>query len=142
MGGQRQAAASFKIIRPRSIFTYSLYKIILVRYNCIANCHLCNSELNLSNSVSELPVMLVIFYSKVVFILKYPAKRRKNVAKQSWSKPELIILMRNHPSETVVLKGCKHPGTSGPGNTSQPPACSDNTGSGSQQCFSSSGGQS
>lgn len=87
--------------------------------------------------------MLDIFFSEGNITFEDPAKRRKNMAKQSWSKPELIILMRNHPSETVVLKGCKHPGTAGPGNTSQLPACADNTGSGgSVQCFSSSGGQS
>lgn len=130
------------MIRPRSIFTYSVYKINLVRYNCIANCQLCNSELNLLTSVSELPVMLGFFISEADITFEDPAKRRKNMAKVIWSKPELIILMRNHPSETVVLTGCKHPGTAGPGNTSQPPACADNTGSGSQQCFSSSGGQS
>ena len=62
------------------------------------------------------------------------------MAKQEWSKPELIVLLRNHPSETVLAEGCKRPGISGPGNTSQPPACADNTGTGSRQCFDSSGG--
>lgn len=34
--------------------------------------------------------------------------------KEGWSKPQLIVLVRNHPEETVLASGCKTPGRSGP----------------------------
>ena len=61
------------------------------------------------------------------------------MAKETWSKPELIVVLRNHPEETLQQTRCKHPGIAGPGNTSVPPACADNTGTPPQQCFSSGG---
>lgn len=47
--------------------------------------------------------------------------------KEAWSKPELIVLLRNHPEETLQAVSCKHPGaTYGPGNLTGG-SCNDNT---------------
>jgi len=53
--------------------------------------------------------------------------------KEQWTKPELIVLLRNHPEETLSQDKCKHPGTVGSDNTTTP-ACAENN----VQCFNSS----
>ena len=42
-----------------------------------------------------------------------------------WIKPELIILMRNHPEETLQGVSCKHPGYDGPITQLETPACAE-----------------
>ena len=54
----------------------------------------------------------------------------------TWTRPELIILMRSHPEETVLENDCKHPGLFGPGDPNNPIAsCANNDGQG--QCQAS-----
>jgi hypothetical protein len=55
----------------------------------------------------------------------------QNVEK-TWIKPELIILMRSHPEETVLQTDCKTPGISGPNDQTCAAGNAPNP-----QCFSS-----
>lgn len=52
--------------------------------------------------------------------------------KETWSKPELIVLLRNHPEETLQGLNCKAPGFSGVNNTAT--CANNNTG---VQCHAS-----
>lgn len=38
----------------------------------------------------------------------------KESIEKTWTKPELIILMRSHPEETVLTTDCKTPQATGP----------------------------
>lgn len=57
----------------------------------------------------------------------------KGTEKKEWLKPELVVLTRNNPEESVLAgcKGCTNPPTSGPSNgsyncvTGSMPACFD-----------------
>lgn len=55
--------------------------------------------------------------------------------KKHWSKPELIILLMNHPEETLQGNGCKHPGILGPQGRPDIPCCAEH----GTACHSSSG---
>ena len=57
----------------------------------------------------------------------------KNNHVNTWTRPELIILMRSHPEETVLETDCKHPGINGPLQVIA--SCANNDGGG--QCQSS-----
>ena len=53
-----------------------------------------------------------------------------------WSKPEVIVFLRNHPEETLQQDKCKHPGVQGPNNLYND-SCAESAGGGGQ-CFNSS----
>lgn len=55
--------------------------------------------------------------------------------KETWSKPELVVLLRNHPEESLQALKCKHPGYVGANNIN-PPACADNNNN--NKCMNSS----
>jgi hypothetical protein len=50
--------------------------------------------------------------------------RNNRIEKKSWSKPELLVLVRSNPEEAVLL-GCKHLTT--PVVTKNTPTCADST---------------
>lgn len=57
--------------------------------------------------------------------------------KEMWSKPELIVLMRNHPGEAVLAPKCKSPnGGEGVGNTYNN-SCAETPVPPAVQCFNS-----
>lgn len=58
-------------------------------------------------------------------------------SKSAWRKPQLIVILRNHPQETVLTTDCKHPGLYGPGLPGIPgnASCANNNGQG--QCQAS-----
>lgn len=49
--------------------------------------------------------------------------KNNRIYKKSWSKPELLVLVRSNPEETV-LASCKTPST--PVSITQKPTCSAN----------------
>ena len=49
--------------------------------------------------------------------------RDNRIEKKSWSKPELLVLVRSNPEEAVLL-GCKLPTT--PITVKNKPTCADN----------------
>jgi hypothetical protein len=53
-----------------------------------------------------------------------------------WSKPEVIVLLRNHPEETLQQEKCKHPFTVEGFNNQWNAACAENAGP-AEQCFNS-----
>lgn len=57
--------------------------------------------------------------------------------KKQWEKPELIVLMRNHPEETLQQLKCKNPNVTIGFNNVANASCAENAGD-LDQCFNSS----
>jgi hypothetical protein len=58
--------------------------------------------------------------------------------KEQWVKPELIVLMRNHPEDTLQQAKCKKPHEEIGYNAIWNASCAEKAGPTSTQCFNSS----
>ena len=59
--------------------------------------------------------------------------------KEQWEKPELVVLLRNHPEETLTQIKCKNPNIGHGFENDTNDACAEFAGTG-KKCFNSSGG--
>ena len=60
--------------------------------------------------------------------------------KEQWEKPELVVLLRNHPEETLTAEGCKSPQTTMGYNNQWNTSCAEEAGPEGTSCHDSSGG--